>query len=164
VRREAANRVAGRGGVLTAAGAAAGCGGGGGAVAAGGLHAALRAGGRSGLSVRALRRAPRAQRSRVHAAERRLAAGDTPGPSRNSKRLSDLAGIEPFLADLQGAKGENRTGRGFGWEMSSRGRFATPADLPRHDCIPYSHVHVRRDSWDLYIVQGTIFLPPRASP
>jgi WD40 repeat protein len=25
-----------------------------------------------------------------------------------------------------------------------RGRFATPADLPRRDCSPYSHVHARR--------------------
>jgi hypothetical protein len=30
----------------------------------------------------------------------------------------------------------------FGWEMSlTRGRFATPADFPRHDGSPYSHVH-----------------------
>jgi hypothetical protein len=28
----------------------------------------------------------------------------------------------------------------------SRGRFATPADFPRHDCRPYSNVHVRRES------------------
>jgi hypothetical protein len=28
----------------------------------------------------------------------------------------------------------------------SRGRYATPADFPRHDCSPYSHVHVRCDS------------------
>jgi hypothetical protein len=28
----------------------------------------------------------------------------------------------------------------------SRGRFATPADFPLHECSPYSHVHVRRES------------------
>jgi hypothetical protein len=28
----------------------------------------------------------------------------------------------------------------------SRGRFAKPADFPLHDCSPYSHVHVRRES------------------
>jgi hypothetical protein len=31
-------------------------------------------------------------------------------------------------------------------EDRSRGRFATPADFPLHDCSPYSHVHVRRES------------------
>ena len=30
----------------------------------------------------------------------------------------------------------NRNVRGFGREMSSRGRFATPADHPLHDCSP----------------------------
>jgi hypothetical protein len=39
----------------------------------------------------------------------------------------------------------NRNGRGFGWEISPRGRFATPADFPQHGCSPYSHVHVRRE-------------------
>jgi hypothetical protein len=27
-----------------------------------------------------------------------------------------------------------------------RRRFVTPADFPRHDCSPYSHVHARRES------------------
>ena len=30
--------------------------------------------------------------------------------------------------------------------MSSRGRFATPADFPRQDCSPYRGLHVRRES------------------
>jgi energy-coupling factor transporter ATP-binding protein EcfA2 len=34
----------------------------------------------------------------------------------------------------------------LGGRDRSRGRFATPADFPRHDCSPYSHVHVRRES------------------
>jgi hypothetical protein len=34
---------------------------------------------------------------------------------------------------------------GFGWEMSSRGHFATPADPPRHDGSPYRGLHVRRE-------------------
>jgi hypothetical protein len=36
--------------------------------------------------------------------------------------------------------------RGFGWGGRSRGRFATPADFPRHDRSPYSRAHVRRES------------------
>jgi hypothetical protein len=40
----------------------------------------------------------------------------------------------------------NRDGRDFGWEMRSRGRFATPTDSPRRDGSPYSHVDVRRES------------------
>jgi hypothetical protein len=28
----------------------------------------------------------------------------------------------------------------------SRGRFATPADSPLHDCSAYSHAHARRES------------------
>jgi hypothetical protein len=35
--------------------------------------------------------------------------------------------------------------RVFGWRRS-RGRYATPADIPLHDGSPYSHVHVRRVS------------------
>jgi hypothetical protein len=37
----------------------------------------------------------------------------------------------------------------------SRGRFATPADQPRHDCSPYSHMHTYGASiWDVPILQG----------
>jgi hypothetical protein len=41
----------------------------------------------------------------------------------------------------------NRDFRGFGWGECSRGRFATPADFPRHDCSPYRGLRVRR--WGL---------------
>jgi hypothetical protein len=40
----------------------------------------------------------------------------------------------------------NRPNRDFGWVTSSRGRFATPADSPRHECSPCRGLHVRRDS------------------
>jgi hypothetical protein len=36
--------------------------------------------------------------------------------------------------------------RDFRWGVSSRGRFATPADFPLHDCSPYRELHVRRES------------------
>jgi hypothetical protein len=39
----------------------------------------------------------------------------------------------------------NRNVRDFGVGGRSRGRFATPADFPQHDCSPCSHVHVRRE-------------------
>jgi hypothetical protein len=51
----------------------------------------------------------------------------------------------------------NRNGRDFGWEMSSRGRFATPDDFPRHECSPFSHVHVRRER---LVVNGPFFVAP----
>jgi hypothetical protein len=35
--------------------------------------------------------------------------------------------------------------RDFGWGRS-RGRFAMYVDFPRHDCSPFSHVNVRRES------------------
>ena len=40
--------------------------------------------------------------------------------------------------------------RDFGWERSSRGRFATPADSPLHDCSAYSHVHVQRERFGVH--------------
>jgi hypothetical protein len=42
--------------------------------------------------------------------------------------------------------------------LSSRGRFATPAE----DCSPYSHVHVRRECLGFAHRSGTVFLSPRA--
>jgi hypothetical protein len=42
----------------------------------------------------------------------------------------------------------------------SRVRFAAPADFPRQDGSLYSHAHVRRESWDLCIVQGPFALTP----
>jgi hypothetical protein len=42
----------------------------------------------------------------------------------------------------------------------SRGRFATPADFLLHDCSPYSHVHVRRESLGFVPRSRTIFCRP----
>jgi hypothetical protein len=56
---------------------------------------------------------------------------------------------------------QSRNIRGFGWEMGSRGRFATPADFPRHDYSPYSHVPERRESLGfLSVVQGPFSVAP----
>jgi hypothetical protein len=40
----------------------------------------------------------------------------------------------------------DRNREGFRVGDRSWGRYATPADFPLHDCSPYSHVHVRRES------------------
>ena len=61
------------------------------------------------------------------------------------KSLSAADGVRASLPYTD-AKIANRNVRDFGCEMSSRGRFATPTDFPLHDCSPYSHVHVRRES------------------
>ena len=58
----------------------------------------------------------------------------------------------------------NRNVRDFGWEMSSRGGLATPADLPRHDCSPYRALHVRRESAGFVDRFKGRFLSPRAKP
>jgi hypothetical protein len=42
----------------------------------------------------------------------------------------------------------------------SRGRFATPADFPLHECGPYSHIHVRRDSLGVVHRSWTVFCRP----
>ena len=44
------------------------------------------------------------------------------------------------------AKVANRNVRDFGWEMSSRGRFATPDYSLLSDCSPYRGLHVRHNS------------------
>ena len=51
-----------------------------------------------------------------------------------------------FCASM--AKVAKRDGMDFGWKRSLTRLFrdATPADVPLHDCSPYSHVHVRRES------------------
>jgi hypothetical protein len=46
----------------------------------------------------------------------------------------------------------------------SRGRYATSADFPLHDCSPYSHVHVRRESLGFVHRSRTSFCRPRAQP
>jgi hypothetical protein len=46
----------------------------------------------------------------------------------------------------------------------SRGRFATPAGFSLHDCSPYPHVHVRRESLGCVPGSKGRFLSPRAKP
>ena len=58
----------------------------------------------------------------------------------------------------------NRNVWDFGWEMRSRGRFATPGDSPRHDCSPYSHVHVRRVRLGFTRRSRAIFCRPVPKP
>jgi hypothetical protein len=57
--------------------------------------------------------------------------------------LSRLAALPPY----SDAKVANRDVGGFGWEMSSRGRYVTPADSPLHDGSPYRELRVGR--WGL---------------
>jgi hypothetical protein len=49
-------------------------------------------------------------------------------------------------------------------EMSSRGRFATPADFPRHDCSPYRGLHERRESVGFVHRSTAMFCRPVPSP
>ena len=49
-------------------------------------------------------------------------------------------------------------------EVISRGRFATPADSPFHDCSPYSHVHVLRARLRVVPRPRTVFCRPAAKP
>jgi hypothetical protein len=46
----------------------------------------------------------------------------------------------------------NRNVRDFGWEIAHEA-----ADFPRHDCGPYSHVHVRRESLGFVARSRAIF-------
>jgi hypothetical protein len=47
----------------------------------------------------------------------------------------------------------------LGWEMSPRGRFATPADFALQHCSPYSHVHARHERLGV-VVQGAFSVAP----
>jgi hypothetical protein len=51
---------------------------------------------------------------------------------------------------------------GFGWERSSRGRFATRADFPIHDRSPFRGLHVAYDAnvCALSIVQRPFSVAP----
>jgi hypothetical protein len=60
------------------------------------------------------------------------------------------------------AKVANRDVRDSGWERSSRGRDAAPADSPLHDGTPYRRLRVRR--WGLSIVQGPFSVAPCPNP
>jgi hypothetical protein len=46
----------------------------------------------------------------------------------------------------------------------SRGRFATPADFPRHFCSPYSGLHVHRESLGFVRRSRIIFCRPAPNP
>jgi hypothetical protein len=54
------------------------------------------------------------------------------------------------------------TFRGFGWEVAHSGRYATPADSPRHDGTPYRELRVRR--WGLGFVHHSRVILCRAVP
>ena len=54
--------------------------------------------------------------------------------------------------------------RYFGREMSSRGRFATPADFPRPDCSAYRELHVCRESLVFVYRSRTSFCRPAPNP
>jgi hypothetical protein len=81
----------------------------------------------------------------------RAAASDTRlAPSGRNQRLASAC-----CTAME--KVANRNVRGLGWEMSSRGHHATPADSPLQDCSPYSHVHVRRERLGCVLRSRTIF-------
>jgi hypothetical protein len=58
----------------------------------------------------------------------------------------------------------NRNGRISGGRDHSRGRFATYAAFPRHDCSPYSHVHARRDELGFVPRSRASFCRPVPNP
>ena len=49
---------------------------------------------------------------------------------------------------------------GFWVEISTRGRFATPADFRLHDCSPYRGLHVRRECLPFVHGSNAIFCRP----
>jgi hypothetical protein len=81
-------------------------------------------------------------------------------------RYRDLvAGLNRWrLCTYIDGKVANRTLSDFGWGgMSSRDRFATPADFRRHDCTPYRGLHERRESLGVVHRSRTIFCRPLLS-
>jgi hypothetical protein len=58
----------------------------------------------------------------------------------------------------------NRSVRDFGWGMSSRRRFKTPADFPLPDWSPCRLLHVRRESLGVVPRPRTIFCRPVPNP
>jgi hypothetical protein len=75
-------------------------------------------------------------------------ASATVGGSYSSRRATVVRSYEQRVDDDAAAysdeRGANRNGRDFEWAISSRGRFATPADFPRHDGTPRRGLHVPR--------------------
>ena len=55
---------------------------------------------------------------------------------------------------------KQREGWLLGGVMSSRGRYATPAEFPPHDGTPYRRLHVRCKVWEMSIAQGPFSVAP----
>jgi hypothetical protein len=81
-------------------------------------------------------------------------------PSRGSCLLELPRGLTYSDAKVE----ENRNDKGFGWAVAHEAVFATPADLPRHDCSPYSHEHVRRERLGVVPRSRTISCRPVPNP
>jgi hypothetical protein len=58
------------------------------------------------------------------------------------------------------AKVANRNARDFGWEMSSRGRFVTPADISPRIVARTEGYTYAANVWDLSLVQGPFSVAP----
>jgi hypothetical protein len=71
-----------------------------------------------------------------------LEEGLGPAPSPSAGAGDPEAKVRVCRTAMQ--KVANRDGRDFGWEMSSRGRYAKPADFPRDDGTSYRELRVRR--------------------
>jgi hypothetical protein len=77
-----------------------------------------------------------------------------------SRSATQVRERERERVEYRDAKVANRTREGFRVGDRSRGRFATPADSPLHDCSPCSHVHVRRGSLGFVHRSRTNFCRP----
>jgi pentatricopeptide repeat protein len=90
----------------------------------------------------------------------RLPVGGT-HPSRRKAVLHALHQLSSPLTQ-RSMKVANRANRDSGGQMSSRGRFATPADFPRHDSTPYRGLRGRR--WGLGCVHRSRPIFGRPNP
>jgi hypothetical protein len=100
------------------------------------------------LLHRAARRVPRGAPAAQPSASAASAAAPTATHASASVPPTSRSPVvsEPTRSHASTRKVANRDVWDFGWEMSSRDCFATPADFPPHECSPCSHVHVRRES------------------
>jgi hypothetical protein len=107
-------------------------------------------------------RRPRSATDTRRSQRRPLATGETSARRGAGFRFRSS---RPHCPTPYAKKVANRNGRdGFGWERSSRGRFATPAGFPRRDCGPYRGQHVRRSRLGVVHRSSASFLSPRAKP
>jgi hypothetical protein len=87
-------------------------------------------------------------------------------PPRGTKtqRLTRVASLPCIMlwATQRRKKSRIVCGRGFRVGDRSRGRYATPADSPRHDCTPYRGLRARR--WGLGFVHRSRTIFCRAVP